>query len=267
MSRSPFQLTAHYEPTDTLTGVQRHASGSFTAVSSRSSACTSLDCDIRDDEAVSRQWEKKGEIETLEQAECNCLQLTASLLGDLGDINARSHATALDTLVEFSRDAVSKCCAALDCAQCVSTRPANALLLCMASKYISMLYERISLSYNMMERTARIETQYGEYNDEEDEDEDEDLDDEAWEDSKVENWDEERLYKWFASEQKPNPHKRLEVIRRIITLQLSNFQELVTSLKGQALEGDCCTGLLTEAEGRTKRLSTQMTQTAALSMR
>lgn len=249
---------------DHRTGVQHHAAaGSFTAASSRSSACTSLDCDIRDDEAVSNQWEKKGQIQTLEQAECDCLQLTASLLGDLGGINARSHATSLDVLLQFAREAVSKCRGALDCAQCVSTRPANALLLCMASKYISTLYERISLSYNMMERTAKFEDQYEYEGDEEEEEDDLDVDDEEWEARKVENWTEERLYEWFAAQGKQNPQKRLQVIRRILTSQLSRFTDLVTSLKGESLQGDCCAPFLTEAEGRMGRLSTQMAQTAA----
>lgn len=257
--------------------VQRRASGgAFTTASSRSSACTSLDCDIRVDEAVSKQWEKKGEAQTMEQAECDCLQRTASLLGDLGDINARSHSKALDDLVRFSREAVSTCRHALDCAQCVSSRPANALLLCMASKYISMLYERISLSYDMMERTAKFGGRFGEYNgdasyddnddddDDNDDDEDEEEDDEKYfAERNVEGWDEERLYGWFETGTTKDPHKRLRVIRCIIRIQLSRFIDLSQTLKSEPLEGEYCASLLTEAEGRMARLSAQMKQQAA----
>jgi hypothetical protein len=89
------------------------------------------------------------------------------------------------------------------------------------------------------------------------------VDDEEWEARKVENWTEERLYEWFAAQGKQNPQKRLQVIRRILTSQLSRFTDLVTRLKGESLQGDCCAPFLTEAEGRMGKLSAQMARTAA----
>ncbi|RYP41969.1 hypothetical protein DL767_000600 [Monosporascus sp. MG133] len=77
---------------------------------------------------------------------CRCLYLAARLLEDLGAKSAQSDPTAIDVLLGVFRDALRQVTAILGCQKCLR-RTENNMLLAMAGRYMSLICDQLVGGY------------------------------------------------------------------------------------------------------------------------
>lgn len=73
---------------------------------------------------------------------CRCLNHTVHLLEELGSKSANSNAASMDVFLGLLRNAIAHCTAALDCERCQCRGETNTLL-AIACQYMSDMYERV----------------------------------------------------------------------------------------------------------------------------
>ncbi|RYO99262.1 hypothetical protein DL763_001626 [Monosporascus cannonballus] len=207
---------------------------------------------------------------------CRCLYLAARLLEDLGAKSAQSNPTTIDVLLGVFRDALRQVTAILGCQKCLS-RTENNMLLAMAGRYMSLICDQLVGVYVRLQE-ARGRESLGE----------QDLygwgsgsssgpgslprspssstSSGAWQEagrgvagfeansraasggrmSSAEGADE----MWFSTYRIESSRERLQVLNTLVTVQMTEFSQVLEKLKTRAGRQRGQMELLIEAEKR-----------------
>ncbi|KAI5867875.1 hypothetical protein GGS23DRAFT_201855 [Durotheca rogersii] len=152
---------------------------------------------------------------------CNCLQLTARFLESLGAKSGSTDAESLDALLCYLRGALNRFSSFLECKQCSSTS-SNSMLVAMAGRYISTLYEHLIKSY------VRMLGDYAPL---------------PFPDSSGEGVH-------FLSYRIEDAYEQMQVLRCLVSIQLDQFWRLLEKLKARPGTFNGHLDLLAEAEKR-----------------
>jgi hypothetical protein len=180
---------------------------------------------------------------------CRCRKLTVNLFEELCAESTNSNQATMDVLLRYFRDALMKCNTILDCDQCntsISESSSN-MLLAMAGQHMSTICERIAVCYASMRRrdearqrslAAHLEWHNGMTFGESEE----------WHssgDGSAAVGD-----MWFSTYQIRSSHERMQVLRCLVIVQLTDFSHLMERLKKRTGNQSGCLVLLTDAEKR-----------------
>ncbi|KAI0386915.1 hypothetical protein F5Y04DRAFT_288710 [Hypomontagnella monticulosa] len=160
---------------------------------------------------------------------CDCLHLTARFLESLGAKSGSNGVDSLDSLLGYLREALTKFSAFLDCKMC-SSATANIMLVAMAGRYISMLYERLVRSYTRILRdyvNFPIQESGGEG-------------------------------VCFLSYRIEDAYEQVQVLRCLVSIQLTQFWQLLGKLKARPGTFNGHLELLAEAEKRVQDAGTML---------
>jgi hypothetical protein len=170
---------------------------------------------------------------------CNCLYVTASLLSKLSDGKAHGDLTPTSVMLSNFRDTLGLCSTITSCNYCTSIRD-NTMLLATVACYMGKICRRVSARYESlrrahMERRPLSSSLAGEC-----------------------AWDALAYYGvsnvWFSTYHVQDDAERLEVLRSIMSVQIKDFWELLTILKGKAGQNNGSLAMLAGAEAEARRL-------------
>ena len=174
--------------------------------------------------------------------QCDCLRLAACLLEDLGTTSTGADEVGIDGLLGCCRESLSGCHKALCCARCES-RSESVMLLAMVAQAISALYEKLA------KRVVRLVSQgdgEGSGNGPEA------VHDPASQ-PLVSNSDSQGAVEiWLSNYRIDNKAERNQVILSLIMVQLAEFCQLLSQLKGRAGNREMHQAPLASAERRVR---------------
>jgi hypothetical protein len=214
---------------------------------------------------------------------CRCLYLAARLLEDLGAKGAQSGPTAIDVLLRVFRDSLRQVTAILECQKC-QHRTENNMLLAMTGRYMSLIcdqlvggYERLqegkgnqnpgerdqfdwgsgsssgpeSVLWSRSSSTLSSSTSLGAWQEVGRGNAGFDVESRATSGSRmssVEAADE----MWFSTYRIESSRERLQVLLTLVTVQMSEFSQLLEKLMGRASRQSGQIELLIEAKKRSQ---------------
>lgn len=189
-----------------------------------------------------------GIKDTNEKEGCRCLHITACLVEELGAKSANNDLAAMDVLLCDFRESLANCAAILDCEKCTSASENN-MLLAMAGRYMSTLCERIVKCYIGMQDCSERQPLVTVSS--------------PWpsvkppikkidfrEDGGVSSKSTGDM--WFSTYRIEGSQERTQVLRCLVTVQISEFCKLLNKLKARSGSRKGHLVLLSEAEGRTQ---------------
>ncbi|PGH17658.1 hypothetical protein AJ79_01020 [Helicocarpus griseus UAMH5409] len=192
---------------------------------------------------------------------CKCLHLTACLLEKLGAEKVRDETTALDALLGCFRRGLVQYNTILGCDRCVSLSENN-MLLVMAGQYMGAICQRIVMTYlglqrghNQHEQTVipaggwNTDGSGFEWNSEGDRGNSTDITVSAKGKGPRTAGD-----MWFCSYRIESGSERMQVLRCLITVQVTEFTQILEKLRARAGNRREHLMLLTGTEKRIKRI-------------
>ncbi|KAK2790571.1 hypothetical protein FQN53_009039 [Emmonsiellopsis sp. PD_33] len=226
--------------------------------------------------AISSPLQSRSKFDSVKDS-CGCLHLATCLLEDLGAESNNSETATMDILLASFRQALSKLADILDCQPCIFLHESNMLLL-MAAQYMSIASKRAAMSYLKLNRELEERQQQ------------QSQDQRQSTTATIDTWnsnntpligstkEETRGFTcsipratgeprgedmiWFSSYHIEARSERMQVLRCLVTVQLTEFSQLVDKLKGRVGSGIGHLMLLAGAERRI-RMTWKMLQAAS----
>ncbi|KAH7080823.1 hypothetical protein FB567DRAFT_531829 [Paraphoma chrysanthemicola] len=181
--------------------------------------------------------------------QCRCRKLTATLFEELCAESANSSQAAMDVLLRYFRGALAHCTAILDCDRCSASASdsSNNMLLAMAGQYMSTICERIAMCYAHIrrqseerQRSISVPLEWGNDIGFINSGSLHGLDDSSAADGDM----------WFSTYRIESSQERMQVLRCIVTVQLSEFTRVTERLKSRASSRSGYLVLLADMEKR-----------------
>ena len=180
---------------------------------------------------------------------CRCRKLTATLFEELCAESANSSQAAMDVLLRYFRGALVHCTTILDCDRCSASASDSSsnMLLAMAGQYMSTICERIAVCYANIrrrseerQRSISVPLEWG--------------NDIGFTNSESRHGSGDGSAAdgdmWFSTYRIESSQERMQVLRCLVTVQLSEFSRLMERLKSRAGSRSGYLVLLTDAEKR-----------------
>ncbi|KAF4889744.1 hypothetical protein CGCF415_v000750 [Colletotrichum fructicola] len=136
------------------------------------------------------------------KSECRCLRLAAHLLEQLGNEGANTEQPTMDGLLNCCREAIKGCDSILSCTLCKS-RSESMMLLAMAGQYLSNICEKTVRCYVDVQQQPQPTNADG------------------------------GVAMWFRSYKIESASERNQVLRCLVTGQLTEFCQLISKIKAR----------------------------------
>ncbi|KAL0769099.1 hypothetical protein CaCOL14_008407 [Colletotrichum acutatum] len=145
----------------------------------------------------------EGSDPAVKKSECRCLRLAAHLLEQLGNEGANTGSANMDVLLNCCREAIKGCDSILSCTLCKS-RSESMMLLAMAGQYLSNICEKTVRSYvDVVQKLQSGNSQLTGNS------------------------------MWFQSYKIESPVERNQVLKCLVTGQLTEFCQLIGKIKAR----------------------------------